>query len=43
MAEIYLDPMIIAIAVLIVVAVIGIFDFLPHREEKVKKPIKSAE
>jgi hypothetical protein len=32
-ADIYLDPMIIVIAVLIVVAVIGIFDFLPNRKE----------
>ena len=37
MAEIYLDPMIIVIAVLIVVAVIGIFDFLPYKEENKKK------
>ena len=43
MAEIYLDPMIIVIAVLIVVAVIGMFDFLPHKEENTKIATKLTE
>jgi uncharacterized protein with PQ loop repeat len=37
MADIYLDPMIIIIAVTIVVSVIGIFDFLPQRRESKSK------
>ena len=37
MADIYLDPMIIIIAVTIVMVVIGIFDFLPKRHESNSK------
>jgi hypothetical protein len=36
-AGIYLDPMIIGIAVTIVVVVIGIFEFLPQRRESESK------
>jgi hypothetical protein len=33
MAEIYLDPSIIAIMVVIIVAAIGFFDFLPYHKK----------
>lgn len=39
MADIYLDPMIIILAVVMVVAVIAIFDFLPQKSES--KPKKT--
>jgi hypothetical protein len=32
-AELYLDPIIIVIAVIMVITVIGIFDFLPHKKD----------
>jgi hypothetical protein len=39
MAEVYLDPNIIIIAVVIIVAMIGFFDFLPyHKETPVTEP-----
>jgi len=38
-AEVYLDPNIIIIAVVIIVAMIGFFDFLPyHKETTVTEP-----
>ena len=40
MADIYLGPMIIVIAVLIVFAIIAIFDFLPNKGEMIKKASK---
>ncbi|MCX6648824.1 MAG: hypothetical protein NTV61_05485 [Candidatus Bathyarchaeota archaeon] len=35
MAELYLDPNIIVIAVVIIVAMIGFFDFLPYQRKTI--------
>jgi hypothetical protein len=41
MAEIYLDPMIIVVATIIIVGMIAFFDFLPY--EKSRLPIINVE
>jgi hypothetical protein len=37
MAEIYLDPMIIVIATLVIVGMIAFFDFLPYKKPQLVK------
>lgn len=41
MAEIYLDPLIIVVATIIIVGMIAIFDFLPY--EKRQLPVAAME